>query len=201
MHQVTAIVLAAGLSSRMDETFKLTLSFKDHTILEEVICNILGAKIDEIIVVTGHLEDQVMKILKKYPRLRFVHNEEYELGITSSIQRGIQNASRKSLGFMICLGDLPFISMQEYLHITNTFLNLEENSTRIVRPCYKNIPGNPVLFGNKFREEILRNTSIKGCKGLIKTHPEALYKIEMKTDSITRDIDTLIDYKGIQKKG
>ena len=54
MIMLSAIVLAAGLSKRMGSANKLLLMYKNKTVIETVVENILAAGIKEVIVVTGH---------------------------------------------------------------------------------------------------------------------------------------------------
>ena len=49
-----AIVLAAGLSTRMGARNKLTLSLQDKTIISTVVHNLSQSTVDQITVVVGH---------------------------------------------------------------------------------------------------------------------------------------------------
>jgi molybdenum cofactor cytidylyltransferase len=51
--KISGIILAAGLSTRMGEPKQL-LPFGNSTIIETVIDNMLGAKLENVIVVIGH---------------------------------------------------------------------------------------------------------------------------------------------------
>ena len=50
---VTAIVLAAGLSKRMGNKNKLLLPYKNKTVIETVVENIIASGIEEVIVVVS----------------------------------------------------------------------------------------------------------------------------------------------------
>ena len=106
MKHITAIVLAAGFSSRMGKC-KLDLPFKSHTIIEEVLWQLSKTSVEEVFVVTGHYKNRIDNLLSNRADISIVHNPNYALGMTSSIQCGIKEAAKNSSGYLICLGDLP----------------------------------------------------------------------------------------------
>ena len=55
----SGIILAAGMSSRMENGNKLLLPFRGHTIIEETVSNMLRSSLSETIVVTGHQHDEI----------------------------------------------------------------------------------------------------------------------------------------------
>jgi len=194
MKDITAIVLAAGFSSRMKK-FKLDLPFKKHTIIEEVLWQLSKTTIKEIIVVTGHYKDRVENLLVASTVVKIVHNPEYALGMTSSIQSGIRNASRDSKGYLLCLGDLPFISTADYRQILSKIESLYNiNTPVIVRPFFQSTPGNPVFFSSHFKNDLLTLDQMEGAKPLVKKNMESVHKIQLDTDSIIKDIDTPDEY-------
>ncbi len=63
MNEVCAIVLAAGMSTRMG-TQKLLLPFDGKTIIEKVVENILKSGIENIVVVLGAKSAEVEEALE-----------------------------------------------------------------------------------------------------------------------------------------
>ncbi len=55
---ISAIVLAAGLSARMEGKNKMLLPFDGKTVIEKVVANIIASGINELIVVTGRDVEQ-----------------------------------------------------------------------------------------------------------------------------------------------
>ena len=79
-----AVILAAGIASRLrpltDNTPKCLLNVGDKKILELTIDNIIANNIDDIIIVTGYLEQQIKNfVTAKYPQLNitYIYNEVY----------------------------------------------------------------------------------------------------------------------------
>lgn len=101
-----AIILAAGVGSRIrpltDNKPKSLLDINGETILERMIENIISVGIEEVIVITGYLEEQIKRFIgKKFPDLtvHYKKNDLYEKTNT-----GFSLLSTRDL-----VGDDPFI--------------------------------------------------------------------------------------------
>lgn len=189
---MSAIVLAAGLSTRMGEVNKLLLPFKDKTVIVSVVDNIINSGFEEVIVVTGY-DAEKMENLLKHLDTKIVRNEDFKKGMTSSIQKGVSIAKGDS--YMICLGDMPFITNGDYLHIRTSFENnRQSNEACICVATYKNKKGNPVIFSSFYKNEILKQSNTEGCKEIILSNKQNVYNVEMNTANILKDIDTSDDY-------
>ncbi len=92
---ISAIVLAAGTSSRMGAKNKLLLPFKSSTFIENLVAQLLKSTVDEVIVVLGHEKDNIKQVLTQ-KELVFTVNINYNSGMTSSIQAGIIATSKKN---------------------------------------------------------------------------------------------------------
>jgi len=80
-----SVILAAGVSARLrpltDNTPKCLLKIGDKTILERTLDNLLAYNLDDIIIVTGYLEEQIKSFVKRYyPKLNvtYIFNEQYD---------------------------------------------------------------------------------------------------------------------------
>ena len=209
---LTAIVLAAGLSRRMGNDNKLLLPFGQSTILATTLTNILSAKIGQILVVVGHEAQKVQAILvadlKNDPlsindqnasKMTILTNHHYEKGMTTTIQTGVEAADKDSVGYMICLSDMPFITPSEYTFLKNEFLKiLETNKQAIIQPIFKEKRGNPTIFSSFYKKHILELTYTEGCKPIVQAHAAHVYAVEMPTDSVLRDIDFREDYQAMK---
>ena len=193
---LSTIVLAAGLSRRMGPANKLLLPYGKSTVIGHVINELIESNIKNIIVVVGHEEDKVRSALKSFD-LEYVYNKDYQSGMTSSIQAGVE-ASTNATGYLICLGDMPLLSSKEYQEILRE-IN-QSKGKRIIRPFRGALPGHPIYFSGHFRDEILGHQEKEGCRGVIKPNLEYLKKIEMKSAGILRDIDSQEDFNSLLKE-
>ena len=193
--KLNIILLAAGLSRRMGDANKLLLPFKNSTILQTTLENILTADIGNIIVVVGYEADKVKKILENYPSISIVENIFYEQGMTSSIQTGVKYLKPENNGLMICLGDMLFIESEEYRQIANFFLDAsKEDDKIIVQPEFKQMIGNPIVFSDCYLNEISSHGAPEGCREIIQKHKVHLKKVTMSSNNILKDIDKKEDY-------
>ncbi len=190
---VSAIVLAAGLSSRMGSKNKMILPFNGKTVIEIVIGNIISSGIDEIIVVTGRDALQLHDLLQHLP-VKIIYNNDFAIGMTTSIQKGIYIANGN--GYMMCLGDMPFITSENYKKLCDSFIKQRRiNEACICTPEYNNQKGNPVIFSSFYKSRILEHANMEGCKEIVQANKQNVFTIEMNSGNVLRDIDTLDDYE------
>lgn len=76
-----AIFLAAGFGSRLVpitlNTPKPMVLVNGKRIIETLLDAVVKAEIEEIVIVTGYLNEQFEILLKKYPNIKFIYNEKY----------------------------------------------------------------------------------------------------------------------------
>ena len=131
---ISAIVLAAGTSSKMGVKNKLLLPFKNNTFIEHVVSQLLQSKVDEIIVVLGHEKDKVKQLLTQ-KEVVFTVNTAYNYGMTPPIQMGIKATSKNTDGYLICLSDMPFLTTGDY----NKILTSISGNKEIILPFFMTI--------------------------------------------------------------
>ena len=99
-----AVILAAGTASRLrpltEHRPKTLLTVGGVPILRRLLANLLAASVDDFIVVTGYLEQQISEAVRTwYPRLRctFITNPDYATKNPSSLllARGAIHVSPK----------------------------------------------------------------------------------------------------------
>ena len=198
---VSCILLAAGLSSRMEDKNKLLMSLEGKIILAHTLEALLASESDEVIVVLGYQSKEIQFFIdsNNYP-VKTVHNKGFATGMTSSIKAGVEKVSSEADGIMICLADMPFIKPNEYNQIVEGFNQAKQsNPDAIVIPCYHGKRGNPVIFSATYKSEILSHEKMEGCKGLIKDHPQNVTEINLDTNFITVDIDTNEELESARK--
>ena len=67
---ISAILLAAGKSNRMNGENKLTKKIKDIPLINHSIKNILASSIDELIIVLGYQKEIVEKLVDKNKKIK-----------------------------------------------------------------------------------------------------------------------------------
>lgn len=186
--RVSAIVLAAGLSSRMGPENKLLLPFGGQPMIRVVVTQLLAAGLQEVIVITGHQETEIHTALEGLP-IWWIHNENYQRGMTSSIQAGVAIAG--GTGYLIALADMPLLSADDYKRLINAFENAyPEDAACIVAAAHEGRQRNPVLFSCQYREAILNHTFPEGCKELVLQNSAHVQLVEFPEPQALKDFDT-----------
>jgi molybdenum cofactor cytidylyltransferase len=196
MTTVTAIFLAAGLSSRMGGTNKLLLEWKGRSLVEYTLRQLITSNVDEVVLVLGRDADLIRNLVGADPKLKIVQNYKYESGMTSSIQEGLNNA--KGDAYMICLADMPFLSPLDYNVLIDGYSNRINMNKDIILPQFQGRRGNPVIFHSCYKEAILNHSETNGCSKIVKQHSDRVIHFEVETDHFLSDIDRLIDYEKLK---
>ena len=199
---IAAIVLAAGLSSRMGR-FKLTLPWGDRTVIGQVVATLEAAGVDAIIVVTGNRADEVVAALDG-TNAHVVHNPNYAAGeMLSSIQVGLRvvadrqglkpppQTGESALAALLCLGDQPQMRTATVQAVLAA--GAADGWSRIVIPSHGMRAGHPILLPNWLWPEIL------GCTGTLRdvmaAHRNRTRFLVVGTPTILADLDTPEDYE------
>ena len=189
MNDTWAIVLAAGLSTRMG-TQKLLLPFDGKTIVEKVVENILSSGIMHIKVVLGSDQVEIAKALKSWP-VSFIRNENFQKGMPSSVICGVSSLPLTARAVVIFLGDQPFIPAK----VTEKVVAAWRSSGKgIVIPLYEGKRGHPSLYDLKYRNELSNLDPAIGLRSIAQKFPEDICEVETFSPEIIRDIDTKDDY-------
>ena len=196
-YSVAAVVLAAGCSRRMGGDNKLLLEFGRKPILVHVVEAVSACGVDEVIVVTGHEADRVRDVLAVC-NVRFVHNRRFADGLSTSLGAGIGAVSDGAGGALVCLGDMPLITVPLLARLTEAFGSW--HGQRICVPTHQGRRGNPVLWPRALFQEILHLNGDRGARELLLRRPELVHQVEVQSTGIFVDIDTREDlYRIVQQ--
>lgn len=185
--RLAAVVLAAGRSSRMGTLNKLLAPLDGKPMLCHVVEAALAAGLADVVVVTGHMREQVEAALRGLP-VRFVHNPDYREGLASSLKAGVAALSRDIDGAFIILGDMPRIRADHLRRLADAFDPAAGRS--IVVPVHGGRRGNPVLWGRAFFVTFEGLEGDTGARHLIGQFPEAVAEVDIPDAAIFLDVDT-----------
>ena len=194
--KIAAIVLAAGQSKRMGRDNKLLLPYGQGTVLSHVLGQINQAAINDIYVITGHEKDLVEQEVRKYNGVA-IYNDLYEEGLSTSVKAGIAALPKDIDAVMIILGDMPNMSADILRKIMAAY-NLAQGQSIII-PTHNGKRGNPILWDADFFGDFDRLQGDMGAKILLNDYPEYITELEIESDAIFLDIDTIEAYEGLKK--
>lgn len=190
---IDCLIPSAGFSSRMGR-WKLTLPYKESTIIENSISNAL-ISCTRVIIVAGYRSEELVHLVHNSPQVITAINENFENGMFSSIQTGVPLV--ESEWFFITMGDMPDITENIYKSLIESRDNNYQNFD-IIRPIYKGNRGHPVLLHKKTIQTILNEPVSSEMKNVFK-HFNVL-DIDMNLQNTFRDIDTPEEYRSVSEK-
>ena len=189
---ISAILLAAGQSKRMNGENKLIKEIQGIPLIKNSVKNILFSLVDELIVVLGYQNEIIEKLIDNHEKIKFIFNKDFESGMASSIKIGLDNLSKKTEAFFICLGDMPMVNHDIY----NQLIEYKDNKEIIV-PTYKGQQGNPVLFDKSMKEKIMGITGDVGAKKILELNKDKILNLEINDQSITKGFNTQGDFSSL----
>ena len=194
--KISGIILAAGLSTRMGESKQL-LPFGDSTIIETVIDNLLGSKLNEVIVVVGHEAEKVQAHIQHKP-VKIAFNPDYQEGMLTSAQCGVRSISASADAFAMTLVDLPLITPDLVNLVIDTYVQAESG---IAVPSYNYRRGHPVIFHRRYAADLLAlDEDSGGVRSLFKKYKDDIHYVTVDTDRVLTDIDYRTDYEEALRK-
>lgn len=185
-----AIILSAGLSSRMGE-FKLLLPWTDgQPILRHTVSKFTALDIDPIFVITGHQAEQVKATLSDLP-VTCIHNPDYVTGeITSSLKVGLQNMPDDVSATFITPADMPLIPEGVISGLQASY-----QAQNIFAPIYQGQRGHPILLDRAYWADMLALLPAGLPRDVIQANKQNLKLIEVDDEGVVIDLDTPETYQ------
>ncbi len=195
--RITAIVLAAGRSSRMGRPKQL-LPWGDTTVLGRTIGNLQQSCVNEVVVISGYQAQEVEKVSAQLGVQTFFNELYASGGMISSVQTALRLLPDNREAILVMLADQPMV---EPAIIDRLIEAWSENKGELLAPVIGGRRGNPVLIGRRYFDELLSLPEGAAPRELIRRHNAELHLVEVKTDSILHDLDEIEDYKRWRPKG
>ena len=183
--RVAAVVLAAGKSSRMGAN-KLLADLGGQPMIRRTVAAMRQAA-DETIVVTGRDAEDVKAALEGLP-VRFVHNENFAEGLSTSLRAGIKALSPDTDAAVIALGDMPLVTADAVRRLIAAYSPAEHRS--VIVPVFGAERGNPVLWGRQHFDALKQLTGDRGARALFDQYADEIVEVAMADDAVLMDADT-----------
>ena len=196
-YPVSAVLLAAGASSRMGAENKLLLPWGDRPVLAVVVDALTGAALHEVVVVVGHEAGTVASVLERYP-VRVATNSDFAAGMAASLRTGIEAVDAAAAGYLVALGDMPGITAGLVDLLCRRFAEAGESA--ILLPVNKGRRGHPVVFARRYRRELLALSGDRGARSVVDSHPESVVEVPVSAPGIFADVDTPEEYRNLRER-
>lgn len=192
--RVTAVILAAGGSTRMRETKQL-LPWGNTTLVGNAVQTAGEAEVSEIVVVTGNRAQEVQAQVNAVPTrvpVRVAHNSEWQTGRASSVRTGIGGVNENSSGALFINADQPFLTANAINALLEAFF---ETGAPLIVPIYEGRTGSPVLFARELFPELTILQGEQGGRDLLEKYRDVSARVEIENVSSATDLDTPDEYR------
>jgi molybdenum cofactor cytidylyltransferase len=182
---VSALVLAAGQSSRMAPRHKLLEPDASGVpMVARVVDHLLASRGRPIRVVVGHRADEVIAALHGRP-VTFVHAADYAQGLSASLRAGLAAVTERAV--LVVLADMPLVTGASIDRLIEAYD--PDEGRLIVVPTHDGEWGNPVLWDRRYIPAMLALTGDSGARKLLRQHADAMAEVPL-DESVLRDFDT-----------
>ncbi|MBV8391551.1 MAG: molybdopterin-binding/glycosyltransferase family 2 protein, partial [Alphaproteobacteria bacterium] len=166
--RVAIVLLAAGKSTRMGGPNKMLVDANGQPLVVHAVKAALASQAVEVVVVLGNMADEVRAAISAAAptgRLRFVLNQDFAQGLSTSVRAGIGALGRTIDAAIVQLGDMPGVTPGLLDRLMAAFSPVEGRS--ICVPTVGGKRGNPVLWDRRFFAEMAKVEGDTGAKHLI----------------------------------
>ncbi|MDJ0804633.1 MAG: nucleotidyltransferase family protein [Desulfobacterales bacterium] len=182
----SAIILAAGFSSRMAE-FKPLIRIGEKSFVEHAIALFRTAGIEDIVTVLGHRAPEVAPVVQRAAS-RGVINANYADGMYSSIKTGLKAIQPSCDAFFLLPVDIPLVRPSTVRQLAVAFA--KHPAPSVCYPLFQSTRGHPPLINGELVGAILSYDGDGGLRAFLRRHEEQSIAIPVDDPFIRLDADT-----------
>lgn len=186
---ITAIILAAGYSSRMGD-FKPLMKLGPYRTIEHAVRCFFHAGVYDVRVVAGFRSERIEQVLRPLG-VRIVYNQDFDKGMYSSVQAGLRTLEPFVQAFFTLPVDHPLVAPAT---IKKMLEGCRQNLHSIIYPVFNGRRGHPPLISTKHKDDIINGSYPDGLQGFLAKHEREAYKMKVRDKAVLLDMDTPQDY-------
>ncbi|HEV7672835.1 MAG TPA: nucleotidyltransferase family protein [Thermoanaerobaculia bacterium] len=162
---VAGILLAAGTSSRMG-TNKMLLDINGESVLHRAARHTREAGLDPLLVVLGHEAERARLEIADLP-CRVVINEQYEMGIASSLRAGFAALPPECGAAVVLLADMPHVTAEMLAALVAHY---RTTGARLVASQFGEVKAPPTLYDASLFPELAAVSDVRCAQQVVKRH-------------------------------
>lgn len=188
---VGAVVLASDPSLDNGQAASLMRWNQGKTIIEHVIEQLVRARIDPIVVVTGDKAANVKRCIKPFD-ITVVHDKAHKLGNPlTALQAGLEAMPSQIASSLLVMGNQPRLQASVLYQLLAAYA---EGSGNWILPRHNGQYGFPMLIGREHWSAFLEAEHPQTIVALRMAKPHQHTSVHVNTDSIMNHIESLDDY-------
>ena len=193
---LTAVILSGGASRRMGSP-KALLPIAGTTFLGR-LAGLLGSYCQPVVVVTGEHDREIRAAFAAQEGIRWVFNERHELGMLSSLQKGLAAVPKDAAGVAFLPVDSPALRDETLAHLGDCFRR-RPPGIRIVQPRCGDRRGHPVLIAPEVAGAIFALPAGAQARDVTRAEAAACRTLYVETDDrgTVEDVDTPEEYAAL----
>ncbi|WP_325166403.1 molybdopterin-binding/glycosyltransferase family 2 protein [Thermohalobaculum xanthum] len=191
--RISAVLLAAGASRRMEGADKLTEMAGGRPLLARAAAALAASAVEEVVAVLRPGDSARAAALQGLG-VRVIENPRAADGMGTSIAAGVAALAPGIDAAMIALGDMPDLDPADIDRLIAAFDPAEGRAIVRARGA-EGAPGHPVIFGRRFFEPLRALEGDAGARAVIAEHPEFVVDVTLSGRSALTDLDTPQDWE------
>ena len=194
---LTAVILAAGESTRMGTPKALLVDADNRAFVARIVRTFASAGVTEMIIVTGSQHDPIEAALKAdrppvSPRL--VRNPDPARGQLSSLWAALDAIDPETEGMLMTLVDVPMVRASTVRAVVDAW---RRQRAPIVRPAIGDRHGHPVLFDSVTFGELRKAPLSAGAKAVVHAYGDRVLNVAVDDGGSLVDVDTPEEYRRV----
>ena len=190
---ISAVVLAAGLASRMGRPKQL-LRIGGESLVRRAARTALASPVQEVVVVVGAAAEEVRNEIADLP-LRVVVNPRFADGMATSLRAGVAALAPESEAVIVLLADQPLLTREVLEALVRRF---RETAAPLVVPRYGGQRGNPVLLARALYPELGEVSGDAGAREVVAQHIHEAAFVDVPDARAQRDVDTWEEFEDVK---
>jgi molybdenum cofactor cytidylyltransferase len=186
---IDGVILAAGLSSRMDRP-KPLLQVGSLTFLARATLTLRRAGCRRIYAVVNAGADWAEDTARELD-VELVYNEQVESEQIDSLRLALRQVPDDAAAVLVLPVDLPLVAEGTAAGLVAAF---RAEPAPLYLPFHNTVAGHPLLIGRELFDEVLTAELEEGMRSLIMSHARDLREVRVVDPGILIDIDTPDDY-------
>jgi molybdenum cofactor cytidylyltransferase len=190
--EVSAILLAAGLSQRMGAP-KPLLPIQGRPAVVRCLESLRTSGIAEIVLVVNPEGGDIVDAAKDIPA-RVAVNELPGSDMAASVRAGLELVNRFAAGVLVCLCDHPLVRPDTLESMISAHSRMPG---AIIIPVYRGRKGHPTLFPRSVLEDLAKVATLRDVIG---QYSAKITLLDVDDEGVILDMDTPEDYRKILER-